>query len=31
MNGEVVSYYTSNDVAGRDGGDFVAYATVLWR
>ena len=31
MNGEGVSYYTSNDVAGRDGGDFVAYATVLWR
>jgi len=31
MNGEVVGYYTSNDVAGRDGGDFVAYATVLWR
>ena len=31
MKGEVAGYYTSNDIAGRDDGDFVAYATILWR
>ncbi|NLZ77346.1 MAG: AmmeMemoRadiSam system protein B [Spirochaetales bacterium] len=31
MKGEVAGYYTSNDVSGRDDGDFVAYATILWR